>query len=444
MIPQKLSLGKGVTLYAIETDRFKTACLTASLLLSADSVASPMRSLLLSVMEQGTRNDPSLRALNRRMDLLYDLTLYASNSRMGDLQLIGSGAYFLNPAFLPASEDKARIEQENIDMLTDSLYAPLFCEDGLFRSDYTERGKTVQIDQIRDERNSPSAYAAMRSREITFAGTPHAVSFSGTVDQVRAFTRADLSRLYRELIPHAPVQFFYIGSSAPAEIAEKLDRTLQLGGASPATDGTLPAPVPSVPALADPKGVIRTEESLAVSQGKLVMTFLSGTTVASPDFYAAMVYNEILGGSPVSKLFTNVREKKSLAYQCSSYQNSYKGYLTVFAGIRCDKKDEAEAEILLQVEEMRRGHITKAEFEAAVRALLSMYISVTDSASALEKFYTVRSLYQITATPEDVCTALSKVTLEDVTAFAQKVTLRSVYFLRPTSTEAFEEEETAE
>jgi predicted Zn-dependent peptidase len=112
----------------------------------------------------------------------------------------------------------------------------------------------------------------------------------------------------------------------------------------------------------------------------------------------------------------------------------------VFAGIRCDKKDEAEAEILLQVEEMRQGHITKSEFDAAVRALLSMYVSVSDSASALEKFYTVRSLYRITATPEDVIAALSAVTLADVTAFAQKVTLRSVYFLRPTETEALEEE----
>jgi predicted Zn-dependent peptidase len=440
MIPQKLSLGKGVTLYAIETDRFKTACLTASLLLPADKAASPMRSLLLSVMEQGTKNDPSLRALNRRMDLLYALTLYASNSRMGDLQLIGSGAYFLNPAFLPASEDRARVEQDCVDMLADSLYAPLFTRDGFFRSDYTERGKTVQIDQIRDERNSPSAYAAMRSREITFKGTPHAVSFSGNVDQVRAITREELSQLYRELIPHAPVQFFYIGSTAPAEIAERLERALRLGGPSPATDGSLSAPMPPLPACNRFSDVIRTEESLAVSQGKLVMTFLTGTTVASPDFYAAMVYNEILGGSPVSKLFVNVREKKSLSYQCSSYQNSYKGYLTVFAGIRCDKKDEAEAEILLQVEEMRQGHITKSEFDAAVRALLSMYVSVSDSASALEKFYTVRSLYRITATPEDVIAALSAVTLADVTAFAQKVTLRSVYFLRPTETEALEEE----
>jgi len=434
MIPKKIEIGTGVTLSAIQTNRFKTACLTASIVLPADEILSPLNTLMLGVMEQGTKSDPSLRALNRRMDMLYDLTLYARNSRMGDLQVLGSGAYFLSPTFLPAEEDGEQIEQENVEMLADSLYAPLFESDGCFRVDYTERGKTVQIDQIRDELNNPAAYAAKRSREITFSGTPHAVSFSGTVDRVRAMTNADITRRYRELIPHAPVQFFYIGSAAPERMAERIHRALSLHTATPATDGSQKPFFPSSDGSECAKygKVLRVEESLAVSQGKLVLSFLTGTVLSSKDLYAAMVYNEILGGSPVSKLFVNVREKKSLCYHCSTYLNVYKGYFSVFAGIRCDKKEEAEAEILLQVEAMKTGQITDAEFEAAIRALLSMYTGVYDSASAIEKFYLVRSVYGISSTPQEVRTAISHVTREDVVAFAQKVALRSVYFLRGT------------
>ncbi|MBO5270947.1 MAG: insulinase family protein [Clostridia bacterium] len=432
MTPKEFDLGRGMTLSAVETDRFKTGCLTVSLATPADAVLSPKHTLLLGVLARGTANDPTLRDLNRRMDLLYDLTLFTRNYRMGDLQILGSGAYFVDPAYLPTHEDREKIEEENVRMLMESLYAPLYDESGCFRADYTEREKKVQCDVIRDERNQPGAYAEQRCRELTFAGTPHAASFYGTLSEVSQMTREDLTACYKDLLPHASLRFFYVGSSEGARVADLISCVFCDASGRPMSDGTVAGAKPPMLSLEPPREVLRTEETLPVSQGKLVMYFDAFTDLRSKDLFTAMVYDEILGGSPISKLFVNVREKKSLCYYCSSTFDFYKGYFSVASGIRCENREAAEAEILIQVEDLRRGNISGAEFDAAVRYLLSIYTGLYDSASAIENYFLARGIYGVSCTPEECKAGIAAVTREDVVAFAQRVMLRSVYFLRGT------------
>ena len=436
MLPNEYTLSGGMKLSAVKTDRFKTACLTVSIPTVADSVRSPLDTLLLAVLGRGTATYPTLRELNCRMDRLYDLTIFTRNYRMGDLQILGSGAYFLDPSFLPASEDQRAIEEENVRMLMDGLYAPLLGADGCFLESYTELEKTVQCDVIRDEKNQPGAYAEQRSRELTFASSPHGVSFYGTVAGVSSVTNRMLTERYQELLPHAPLRFFYVGSGEGERIAELIERTFCRENGQPMTDGGLASATPSVCRTEAPREIRRFEESLAVSQGKLVLTLSAGVDLRSSDLFTAMVYNEILGGSPMSKLFVNVREKKSLCYYCSSTFDFYKGYISIASGIRPENRTATEAEILLQIEEIRRGNVTERELQAAIRYLSSLYTSLYDSASAIENYFLSRGIYGVSCTPEECKRAIAAVTREDVIRFAERVLLDSVYFLRGTRTDA--------
>ena len=440
MIPKEYDLGHGMKLSAVRTDRFKTACLTVSTALLLDAKASPENTLLLGVLGRGSAVHPTLFDLNRRMDELYDLTLYSRNYRMGDLQILGSGAYFIDPVFLPAYEDKRAIERENVRMLADSLYAPLYDESGLFRADYTERERSVLLDAIRDEKNNPSAYAERRSRMLTFRGEPHGVSINGTVEQVRGMTRERITDRYRDVFDDAPLRFFYVGSSEGERIAELLSEAFRDKDGHPVTRGTRPMVIPPCSAICRASPQIF-EESLPVPQSKLILTFTSGGELRSRDVYTAMVYNEILGGSSSSKLFLNVREKKSLCYYCSSVHDFYKGYFSVAAGIRFENRLETEEEILRQVESMRRGEITSQELEYARRYLTSVYTGLYDSASSIESYFLSREIYGVPVSPEETREGIARVTLADVVAYAKGVTLSSIYFLHGTKPSSGEEEE---
>ena len=67
--------------------------------------------------------------------------------------------------------------------------------------------------------------------------------------------------------------------------------------------------------------------------------------------------NAIFGGTTLSKLFLNVREKLSLCYYASSAMEKMKGLILVSSGIEFDKFQTARDEILAQLEAIRRGEI---------------------------------------------------------------------------------------
>lgn len=117
------------------------------------------------------------------------------------------------------------------------------------------------------------------------------------------------------------------------------------------------------------------EERLEVSQGKLALGFRTGGITCWEEEYPALVLcNAIFGGTPLSKLFLNVREKLSLCYYASSVLEKMKGLVLVSSGIEFDKYQQAKDEILAQLEAIRRGEIEDWELEGARRTLISGHL----------------------------------------------------------------------
>ncbi|MGV7784664.1 insulinase family protein, partial [Mycobacterium kansasii] len=58
-------------------------------------------------------------------------------------------------------------------------------------------------------------------------------------------------------------------------------------------------------------------------QAKLNLAYQLPIYRSDADFLPAVVFNAAFGGTPLSLLFTNVREKASLAYYASSDYNPF-------------------------------------------------------------------------------------------------------------------------
>jgi predicted Zn-dependent peptidase len=175
--------------------------------------------------------------------------------------------------------------------------------------------------------------------------------------------------------------------------------------------------------------VRRIDESLEVGQGHLLLGFRTEKSIRDPENYANVVLNELLGASPTSKLFMNVREKLSLCYHCSSSYNARRGTVTVLCALSGVNRQCAEEEILHQVEEIRQGRFTDVELVAAKQSLLNTYRQAEDSPTALESIYFGRALMAICDTLEDSRRQIGAVSREDVIAAARRLSLDTVYFL---------------
>ncbi len=88
---------------------------------------------------------------------------------------------------------------------------------------------------------------------------------------------------------------------------------------------------------------------------------------ADPDYYAAMVLAEALGGNMASRLFVEVREKRGLVYGVSANQSSNKniGALRIYAGTTPEQGHECLEVILNELRKLAQEGITADELERA-------------------------------------------------------------------------------
>ena len=141
------------------------------------------------------------------------------------------------------------------------------------------------------------------------------------------------------------------------------------------------------------------------------------------------VYNAILGGTASSKLFNNVREKKSLAYTIRSQYIKQKGAMLVSAGIELENYDIAKECILKEINDMKIGEITEQEINDAKVNLVTLYRSIADSQSALIGWTIGQELLKCEEDVDVVVEKINNVTKEDVLEVANRLQNVICYYL---------------
>ena len=427
MIPTLYKITPAVNLRAIQTDRFKNAQLSVSLILPADSERSPLTTLLFSVLRRGTEQYPTIKELNYVLDMLYGASLSYRNTFFGDCQVIGFVLETLGARYLPEDEQTDPLAR-GLGVIEQMLFHPLLDEEGLLRADAVQSEIQNTCDDIRAQINDTRSYARMRLRECMFKGQPYGASLVGKVEQVEQFTPKMLTAHWKHILQSARIECFYVGSDDPAYIATLLENVF---AAAPMT--LLPMPATQItPAR---KEALYVNEDVPVAQGKLEIGLCTGITPDHPDAVAQSVFNELFGGSSVSRLFLNLREKNSLCYHCYSSAVAHKGIITVSCGIHPDNREIAEHEIFAQLACLQKKQVSKAELKMAQKSLINVLRQCTDSPAALQSYWFGRQVfYGSSSSPEQMIERVKAVTAQDVMRVARATVPDTVYFLNGTLT----------
>ena len=415
------ALCDGVGLNTVRTDRFKTAHLTVNLFVPLRKETASAYSLLTDVLMRGTEQHPTMRDLNRRQDELYSLGLGAYVQKKGEAQLVTFELTCIDDAY---AFDGLHVLEEGMKLLRELIFCPC-TEDGIFRETYVEQEKKNLADDIRSRIDNKASYARRRCIEIMCEGEPYAVDHGGDIAEIEKLNAASLWGIYRSLLASARVEIFYIGKKAEEEVAELCKRYLPFS----ARDAVFPTTAQGS-AHAEPR---RVTEQMRISQCKLSVGFRAPYTLQTGNFAKMSLFNEVFGGSPSSRLFLNVREKKSLCYYCSSGPDGLKGLLMVNSGIEQKNKQAALDAILEQLDDLRAGKLTVEELETARRSLRNGYREITDSPSSVCSWYLGRISAGRTDSPEEMAKSLDEVTVADVVKVANDLTLDTVYYLEGAS-----------
>ena len=431
----RTELMPGVFLSHLRSDKFKTACMSVTLLTQLRRETAAMNAVIPFVLRRGTTRYSDMEQLSRRMDELYGAAVEPVVRRIGEIQCIGFYGSFPEPDYLPGGE---ALLGDTCALMAQLLLDPV-TRGGLLLPQYVDSEREKLLDIIRSRMNDKRSYALTRCIEEMCCYEDFAVSRFGSESGAENIHYKKLTRHYRELIQTCPVEIFYCGKTDFKAVSAAMRDAF-----SAMPRGEIDYDIGTDLRMNAVEDHVRfVEEKMDVTQGKLVLGFRLGECMEEPDIPALYVFNAVYGSGATSKLFMNVREKLSLCYYASSAVYLHKGIMLVSSGIEFDKLDAARDEILAQLDSVRRGEITDDELRSAKKSVASDLRAVQDSIGELEGFYLSQALDGLDYGPAELAALAEDVTKEDVQAIAESIECDLIYFLKGSGEEDGSDDETA-
>lgn len=312
--------------------------------------------------------------------------------------------------FRGSMDTLSEMRDEAFRLLAAALAAPRFDPDAIERAQ--EKARTDLAEMM----ESPGYILNRAFREQAFPGHPYGRAPYGTPESIAALTREDFEAFRKTHLTRENLLIAVVGDITAGDLVALLDKHLAglPGRFTPA--GSIPdVTVPPPPA--QPAKIARDIPQT------LVMFGTQGLKRSDPRYLDAHVLNHILGGggSLVSRLGQEIREKRGLAYYASSDLDPmlHGALLEGSFATRNDAVGEAVDVLRGTIRDVHEKGVTEKELEDAKRYIIGSFPLGLDSNREVAGFLIAMQLHGLGRDYLDRRNALmEKVALKDVNALA--------------------------
>ena len=411
-------LSPGIYLNSIKDDRFKSCKISVNMYMPMTNDTAAENALLIQLLGRSCREYPDYMSLNREVNRLYGASIGADCTKIGDLQQLVLSVSGLDDRYALNGE---KLSQELVKLLCKMLFEPKL-EGEAFAQYDTQQERRKLLELIESEINEKRGYAITQCVSLMCENDSFGIRRYGSYEQVKAVTPQQLYTAWKRLLETAVINIVVVGSPDAGAIGEMFSEKFSTINRRPENYSTRMFKLDS--------GVKEKTEEQEVMQSKLVMGFACNIDENDPNSAdCAKLMTLVLGGTPSSKLFTNVREKESLCYYCAASYNRQKSIVLIDCGVEKQNVEKAKKEILNQLEQMKKGNISEFEINAAKLAVADSSGIVTDSIGGIDKFYTSQLFEKEIITPEQAAERINAVTAKQLVEAANCVELAAVYLL---------------
>jgi predicted Zn-dependent peptidase len=295
-----------------------------------------------------------------------------------------------------------------LDVLVDML------RHSKFESSEIEREKGVIIEEMNMYFDTPRDFIDGVYEELVYGDHPLGWDIIGRKETIQAASRETfLDYIGQWYKPSRMV--VGIGGRTGDGLVERVEELF-----AGLEDGATGSPSPAPP-LQDGTSVrVHTKAS---DQAHIILGVRSRPLV-DPDRYVLMVLSTVLGGGMSSRLFTEVRERRGLAYYVFATNHSYTdtGSLYAQAGVDIERIDEAVSTVAAELKTIAAEAVPADELRKAKNFAKGRFVLQIESPHGLIMFGLRREVLEGQATePEEVLAGLEAVTAEDVQRVAQEL-----------------------
>lgn len=409
-------LTDGVNLHVIRTTQFKTNQILINFNTVQTKTNITARSLLADLIETSTHKYPTQTALARQISSLFGAYVGTNVARIGNMHALRVRASFVNDRYsMPGLTDQV------IDLLHEMIFHPLIDNNTFDEPTFKLQLNNLQS-SIKSLDDDKQFYAAMQLRDLYFAD--HSLlkipSF-GQLTDLPQISAESLVQTYNEMVNSDQVDIVVLGNVDVQLIVEQFRRFEFKPRQEIKQELFYHQKLNKEPR--------ETSEKQALNQAKLNLAYQLPIYYQEPDYSATMVMNGILGGSPLSKLFVNVREKASLAYYASSQHNAFNGMFSIQTGIQSSNKVRVQHLIQEQVDAVRTGDFTDELIQEVKDGIINQYETGLDVSSNVIEQTLLDKITRTHTESSALIERIKKVTKVDVIRVASQLEFQAAYFL---------------
>jgi zinc protease len=279
---------------------------------------------------------------------------------------------------------------ENLDQ-TLELFADVI-RNPTFPQAEVDKYKTRTLAQLQLQRSIPQFLAAEQFQKAIY-GTSHPASLvAPPADSLKKLTTKDLTDFHATYYRPNNAFLAIVGDVTMKEIMPKLEKAFgdwQKGDVPAMTIPQAPAQTESRIFLIDRPGSVQTVLQL----GTL------GIERTSPDYFAVLLADRVLGGGPSGRLFLNLREDKGYTY--GAYSNfggsKFRGTWISSSEVRTDVTEGAMKEFMYELNRLRNDTVPAEELENAKRAITGSFALSLEQPGTLLQNIITQKLYNLPA-----------------------------------------------
>jgi predicted Zn-dependent peptidase len=247
----------------------------------------------------------------------------------------------------------AKHVEQTLDVFGTMLLEPAF------RADDVEAERDVILQEVAMYEDSPTDVVHELIDALVFHAHPLGRPIAGTKLSVNAASAASLQAFHRQWYTPTRMVVSAVGAVEHDAYVELVERHLVARLQSTERNAATAWPTLS----GGRRAAVASKET---EQAHIVVAGL-GVSRNDPRRYAAALLDVILGGGASSRLFSEIRERRGLAYSVYSYLSQYAdtGSVGISASVRPDRTEETLAIMRAELERIGTELVTTEELERA-------------------------------------------------------------------------------
>ncbi|MGO0154684.1 EF-P 5-aminopentanol modification-associated protein YfmF [Leuconostoc mesenteroides] len=418
---KKTIINHGANLVILPTTQFKTLHIAVDFSTSVDPKRISARALVSYLTGVSSARYKTQQQVAQKTIDLYGAHYQTDVFRIGQTHHVRFTLQIPAPTYIMGGK---QLLTESFDFLSEMIFNPLV-DDHAFNEQVFANEQQSLMNELASVKDDKSRYAVAKLREITYDKPGMCVSASGNEETVANLNPSDVYQTYQNMINEDTMNIVVLGDINQQQIISLLQKWPIEPHQVKEDKEPFYRQVPRVQL----REVV--EHKTAINQAMLTMAYQINVQPFDDQRFAVMVMNALLGGTPLSKLFMNVREKESLAYSIYSRWQHDTGFLTISAGLDATKVRQTDMMIQEQIKAIQEGDFDNQTVDAIKMSLISDYLSQRDSPSSQMEVAFSRLLTRRETSEQEWIDRVRSVTADDIQTAAQKMSLQSRYILLP-------------